>query len=350
MKSLLAVIGARPQFIKHAPMELALMQKLEVVTVHTGQHYDHNMSAVFFDELKMQKPKYQLQVGSASHGRQTGQMMQELEAVMEREHPGAVLVYGDTNSTLAGALVAAKMHIPVIHIEAGLRSFNRDMPEEINRVITDHVSDLLFAPTDVAIDNLAQEGITNNVYRCGDIMRDAIRIARDLISEPAPDQPYYFVTLHRPYNTDDPERLQDILQMLNQLDLTVVFAMHPRTKNHLVEQDYDFAGLPNVTIIDPVSYFDCIAYQVCAEAVITDSGGMQKEAYMLGKKCITIRPETEWVETLEHGWNTLVYDDLSALALALKNKPGLHQDDLYGDGRAAEEIAGVIKEFMDCGG
>ena len=347
MKKILAVIGARPQFIKHAPMELELSKYMEVVTVHTGQHYDTNMSAVFFEELKMKEPRYLLQVGSARHGKQTGQMMIELEQVVEAEKPDAVLVYGDTNSTLAGALVASKLHIPVIHIEAGLRSFNRDMPEEINRVLTDHVSALLFAPTVRAVENLSKEGITHSVHLSGDVMADMVQIARKIIQNPPIVHPYYLVTLHRPYNTDDPVRLSQILDALNGLDHPVVFAMHPRTRHKLLAEGVDPGHWENVSIIEPLSYFDSIAHQAYAEAVITDSGGVQKEAYLLGKKCITIRPETEWVETLEHGWNTLVFEDLDALNQALKQHPGYYQADLYGSGQASVEISAIIKEFLN---
>lgn len=346
MKKILAVIGARPQFIKHAPMELALQDLVQIETVHTGQHYDANMSAIFFHELKMKEPRYLLQVGSANHGKQTGQMMIELEEVMLHEKPDAVLVYGDTNSTLAGALVAAKLHIPVIHIEAGLRSFNREMPEEINRVLTDHISNLLFAPTPTAIKNLAQEGIRQHVHLSGDVMGDMVQIARKIIKRPNVDQPYYFVTVHRPYNTDNPERLLSLLNTLNSLEHLVIFAMHPRTRQKLLAHGTDFAAWDNIQIIDPLSYFDSISYQAFSEAIITDSGGVQKEAYLLKKKCVTIRPETEWIETLEHGWNTLVFQDLSVLPRVLALHPGEYFPDLYGTGSAAKEIAATLLAFF----
>jgi len=342
MKKILSVIGARPQFIKHAPLSAALRKKFESLSIHTGQHYDENMSRVFFDELKMDRPDFLLDLGKATtHGAQTGVMLQQIEEILVREKPDAVLVYGDTNSTIAGSLAAAKLGIPIIHIEAGLRSYNREMPEEINRVVTDHLSQLLFAPTTVAIDNLAKEGITQGVFLTGDVMCDSLNMMKPFL-EHKQDGRYYFVTLHRPYNTDNQERLTSVLNVLNGLDLPVVFPIHPRTSGLLARWGVDLSTFGNIRFVDPVGYKDCLSYQSGADCVITDSGGIQKEAYMLHRQCITIRKETEWVETLEGGCNTLVFDNLAQIPELLQRRGTLTFKDLYGDGHAADEIVSII--------
>jgi UDP-GlcNAc3NAcA epimerase len=342
MKKIISVIGARPQFIKHSPLSAALRNKFQSLSIHTGQHYDENMSRVFFDELKMDRPDFLLDMGKATgHGAQTAVMLQQIEEILLREKPGAVLVYGDTNSTIAGSLAAAKLGIPIIHIEAGLRSYNREMPEEINRVVTDHLSQLLFAPTTVAVDNLAKEGITKGVFLTGDVMCDSLNMMKPFL-ERKKDGAYYFVTLHRPYNTDDRERLTGVLNVLNGLDLPVVFPIHPRTFGHLAKWGVELSGFQNILFVDPVGYKDCLSYQSFADCVITDSGGIQKEAYMLHKQCITVRKETEWVETLDGGCNTLVFDNLSQIAILLGRRAPLNFKDLYGDGHAAEEIVSII--------
>lgn len=334
MKKILAVIGARPQFIKHAPIDLAIQGKAKLVTVHTGQHYDENMSAVFFDELGMSKPDYMLDIGSHSHGKQTGRMLEAVEEILIKEKPTLVLVYGDTNSTLAGALAAAKLHIPVAHVEAGLRSHNKEMPEEINRIMTDHISDILFAPTDLAVENLKKEGLAERIVRTGDIMYDMLKIATEseAIGPAAIEGVYYLVTIHRPYNTDDPSRLRTILQSLAQLDQRVVFPIHPRTKNIIKREKIPIAEYQNIKVIDAVSYMRNLNLIFHATAIVTDSGGMQKEAYFLKKKCVTLRPETEWVETLSNGWNILVFEDVSNLDKYLSEKPGRYEEGIYGDG------------------
>jgi UDP-GlcNAc3NAcA epimerase len=346
MKKIIAIIGARPQFIKHAPLEMALKKYFQTITIHTGQHYDAQMSHVFFTELGMSPPQYLLQVGSHQHGKQTGLMMIEIENIISDEKPDAVLVYGDTNSTLAGALVASKLHIPIIHIEAGLRSFNREMPEEINRILTDQVSSLLFVPTEGAIQNLKNEGITEGVILSGDVMRDAINLAQQFVKKPPFDHPYYLATIHRPYNTDEKERLTDVLKALNTLDLPVLFPIHPRTKANMNRWAMPVTGFPNITFSEPVSYFDLINLQTHASAVITDSGGIQKEAYWLKKKCVTLRSETEWVETLEQGWNTLVFSDLKEIQTAIKKPVGAYISDLYGKDHVSEDIATAIYEWI----
>jgi UDP-GlcNAc3NAcA epimerase len=347
MKKILSIVGARPQFIKHAPMQLELQKQFSALTIHTGQHYDENMSAVFFNELNMPAPDYLFDMGgSKPQGEQTGMMMKEIEAVCNKELPDALLVYGDTNSTLAGALVAAKMHIPQIHIEAGLRSFNRNMPEEINRIVADEFAYLLFCPTDQSIENLQKEGITHQrIFRCGDVMCDMVKLMEPKTKRPA-EYPYYFVTIHRPYNTDENNRLIDILQSLNTLDKKVIFSIHPRTVARLSQYGNDLNAFSNISFVPPTGYVESISYQKFSECVITDSGGIQKEAYILGKKCITLRSETEWTETLQNGWNTLVFDDLTQIKTAIHQHPGDYLGPIYGDGMAAAEITDIIKKHI----
>ena len=347
MKKILSVVGARPQFIKHAPMQLQLQKHLKALTIHTGQHYDENMSAIFFNELNMPQPDYRFDIGGSKHqGEQTGIMMTEIEKVCLAEKPNAILIYGDTNSTLAAALVAAKMHIPQIHIEAGLRSFNREMPEEINRIVADEFAHMLFCPTDAAIENLKKEGITHErIFRCGDVMGDMVRLMQPRVSRPY-NEAYYFATIHRPYNTDDAERLKNILAVFNQLPHRVVFSIHPRTVARLNTFGLSTSDFPNIRFIPPQSYSDSIAHQQFAECVITDSGGMQKEAYMLQKPCITLRSETEWTETLVNGWNTLVFNNLHELPAILQRQPGTYVPGIYGEGHAAEEITNIILQHL----
>lgn len=347
MKKIISIIGARPQFIKHAPLEIALKKYFHSITIHTGQHYDERMSHIFFNELKMSPPQYLLQIGSHGHGKQTGLMMIEIEQIIVAEKPDAVLVYGDTNSTLAGALVASKLHIPLIHVEAGIRSFNKKMPEEINRIITDQVSSLMFVPTELAVQNLKNEGITEGVHLCGDVMHDAILLAKKFVkSLPNKDQ-FYLATIHRPYNTDEKERLMAILNAFNTLDLPVIFPIHPRTIANLNRWQVPLSDFPHISFTEPVSYFDLVNLQSNASAVITDSGGVQKEAYWLKKKCITLRSETEWVETLENGWNTLVFNDLNQIKQALAIPLGEHNPNIYGQGNASEEIAQTINQYLE---
>ena len=344
MKKILAIIGARPQFIKHAPIEIAFQGKAELVSIHTGQHYDHNMSQVFFDELGMTAPKYMLEIGSHSHGIQTGKMMIEIETIVQEEEPNAILVYGDTNSTLAGSLVGSKLHIPIIHIEAGLRSFNKKMPEEINRILTDHVSAMLFVPTQNAIDNLNKEGLSENIYLAGDVMKDMVNIVKNkgILSKTNDNKSYYYATIHRPYNTDNKERLAYILETFNQLSFPVKFPAHPRTRHKMKNFGLNESDYPNVIFCEPFSYFDNMKQLFNARALITDSGGMQKEAYWMNKKCVTIRTETEWIETLHDGWNTLMFEDLSKLNDTLETKSENWNPNLYGKGNASDEIVKLI--------
>jgi len=342
---IITIVGARPQFIKSAPVSKALHNAgHEEFLLHTGQHYDHRMSQIFFEEMGISKPKANLGVGSGLHGQQTGQMLIQIEEILLTEKPDWVLVYGDTNSTIAGALAAIKLHIPVAHVEAGLRSFNREMPEEHNRVLTDHCADLLFCPTQTAVDNLAHEGVSQGVHLVGDTMYDAIlqfskiaqqqsTILQDLELTP---QEYLLATVHRPYNTDVPENLVNIISAFLELGEPVVFPVHPRTRKAL---DIDIPADKNLRLIEPIGYLDMLMLEQNARVMMTDSGGMQKEAYFFAVPCITLRPETEWVETVEIGWNMLVGADKQQIVETVRDfvKPELHPL-LYGDGEASNLI------------
>src|SRR5688572_5807600 len=322
-----SVIGARPQFVKCAPVSCELRKIAQEVLVHTGQHYDDTMSGVFFRELGLPEPDYHLAVGSGLHGQQTGEMLKKLEEVFLKEEPNLVLVYGDTNSTLAGSLAAAKLHIPVAHVEAGLRSYNRKMPEEINRVMTDHLSALLFCPTETAVENLKGEGLIKGVHLVGDVMYDAlldgVEIAKrtSRILDRLKLRPHRFIlaTVHRAENTDQPERLEGLVTALIGLARaghTVVFPVHPRTQKQLAMHSYQ---LPDgVVQIDPVPYLDMILLESMARVILTDSGGIQKEAYWLQTPCLTLRDETEWKETVESGWNHLVGTDPDQILRAVQ--------------------------------
>jgi UDP-GlcNAc3NAcA epimerase len=349
LKKIIAIIGARPQFIKHFPLELASKGKINLLTIHTGQHYNAEMSQIFFDELGMSKPDYMLEVGSGSHGMQTGKMMIDIESVLIKEKPDGVIVYGDTNSTLAGSLVASKLHIPIFHIEAGIRSYNREMPEEVNRVLTDHVSSLMFVPSNIGVDNLKKEGIVKNVIEVGDIMKDLIAIAVNnnwLTKENDEKEPYYYSTIHRPYNTDTKERLLDVLHMLNSLDKKVIFPIHPRTKNLMLGFQLYASDFSNVEFIKPQGYLDNLSYLSYSSGLVTDSGGMQKEAYWMRKRCVTIRKETEWIETVEKNWNTLVFNNLENVKVCLSEIPDKYIS-LYGDGNAGNRIINEICSFFN---
>lgn len=347
MKKIISVIGARPQFIKHAPMQLELQKRYNATTIHTGQHYDENMSAIFFEELKIKKPEFIFNLsGSKLQGEQTALMMIEIEKVVCKEKPNALLIYGDTNSTLAATLIASKLHIPIIHIEAGLRSYNRAMPEEINRIIADEFAYLLFCPTNTAIDNLKKEGIIHDrIFKTGDVMCDMVNMILPFVKKPIDDE-FYFATLHRPYNTDNPQRLETLLKVLNNLDKKIIFSVHPRTLIRMNEFGLRKENYTNIEFIDPTSYIESISYQKYSSCVITDSGGIQKEAYILQKQCITLRSETEWVETLQGGWNTLVYQDLSKIPAILTSTLSNYQPDIYGTGNSASEICSIIEKYI----
>jgi len=346
----LSIVGARPQFVKCAPVSRELRKVHEEVLVHTGQHYDYGLSEVFFRDLGIPTPDYHLEIGSGSHGVQTGRMLAAIEDVLVKEEPGIVLVYGDTNSTLAGALAAAKMHVPVAHVEAGLRSFDRRMPEEVNRVLTDHCSDLLFCPTATAVRNLAAEGITAGVHLTGDVMVDALQQNLTLAKERSTDpglspKGYYLATVHRAGNTDDPAALRAIMEAFSRLDIPVVFPVHPRTRKKLAE--YGIAPAANVRLVEPLPYFEMLALLSGARAVLTDSGGVQKEAYILEVPCVTLRENTEWVETVEDGWNVLVGTDADRIVLEADAAGSARRghSTRFGDGHAAVRIAAIIREY-----
>ena len=348
-KTIASIVGARPQFIKAAPVSRALAGSFREVLIHTGQHYDYGMSDVFFEEMEMRLPDFNLGVGGGSHGEQTGRMLIEIEKILDSMKPDCVLVYGDTNSTLAGALAAAKAQIPLAHVEAGLRSYNRAMPEEINRVLTDHISSLLFCPTDAAVENLAKEGITNGVHRVGDVMYDALlhnlSLARSrltiLKTLGLEKGRYALATVHRAANTDDPVRMKAILDAFGSLSACVVFPVHPRARKMIHEWGLSVAG--NVMMIEPIGHFDALILQENADCILTDSGGMQKEAYLLGVRCITLREETEWVETVSAGWNKIAGVDGNAIRNAFESwHPSEERRALYGNGQAAGEICKIL--------
>jgi len=343
-----SVVGARPQFIKAAPVSAELRKQHTEVLIHTGQHYDEEMSAAFFRSLRIPEPAYNLGIGSGSHGEQTGRMLAELEKLLAAVAPDAVLVYGDTNSTLAGALAAAKMHLPVAHVEAGLRSHNRLMPEEINRVVADHLSTLLFCPTQTAVDQLAAEGVRAGVHLVGDVMYDvALATAQEargrgvLARLGLTRKEYLLCTVHRPANTDDPRNLRGIAGALGASGRRVVFPVHPRTRKAL-ERDGLTLG-ENVVLTEPLDYLDFQALLMEAEKVLTDSGGVQKEAYFFGVPCITLRDETEWIETVEDGWNVLVGADKQEILAAIEGfNPTGTKNKSFGDGHAAEHIVEIL--------
>ncbi len=353
------IVGARPQFIKAAPVSAALVAAgHEECMIHTGQHYDQAMSDVFFEELPIRQPDVNLEVGSGEPGWQVAEVLTRTEVVLRAERPDAVVVYGDTNSTLGGALAARKAGFPLAHIEAGLRSFNRSMPEEENRILTDHASDLLLCPTPTAIKNLKKEGLGKRARHVGDTMFDAVRqflpIARErstLLDELALEPGGYFLaTIHRNYNTDDPVVLGRLVGALAALDRPVVFPVHPRTRKNLAIQPDGEGGADRIRAIEPTSYLDTLVLQAEAAAVLTDSGGMQKEALFVGTPCVTLRPETEWVETVESGWNTLVGSDPERIAKAVAglNRPK-EIPDVFGDGHAAEKIVEALARLGETG-
>lgn len=369
------VVGARPQFIKAAPVSKILRESgHKEFIIHTGQHYDYEMSRIFFDEMGLPEPDVNLGVGSGTHGEQTGEMLIRIEKVFIAEKPDWVLVYGDTNSTLAGVLAAVKLHIPLAHVEAGLRSYNREMPEEHNRIIADHCSDLLFCPTETAVKNLEKEGFTNvtnrgklieySEYRhtdpytsplvvnVGDTMYDAVLYFADIAENSSSilshlklrPNGYLLATVHRPYNTDIQENLYNILRAFHEIDEPVVFPVHPRTIKYLDTIETRPAH-SKLMIIDSVGYLDMLMLEKNARIILTDSGGVQKEAYFFGVPCLTLRPETEWIETVETGWNTLVGSDTDSIKKSIINvSTGNSIKSLFGNGSAAKSIVKVLSE------
>jgi len=379
---IVTIVGARPQFIKAAAVSRAIRalndrsglrgqrgsrNRIQEVLVHTGQHYDYSMDQVFFEELELSRPDYHLGVGSGSHAQQTAMMLERIETILEREKPEGVLVYGDTNSTLAGALAAVKMNTPVAHVEAGLRSYNRSMPEEINRILADHLSAFLFCPTVLAVRNLSREGIRDKketvVKNVGDVMYDSIlyyadvaerksTILRDLklfATDDSRHTPYYLATLHRAGNTDHPKRLKAILQALDEIgrESPVILPLHPRTRKMM--KTYQFrVQEKRIRLMEPVSYLNMIQLMRHARVILTDSGGVQREAYWLRTPCVILREETEWVETLHTGWNLLVGTDAKKIMEGMKrlegSKPREKRRELFGDGKASEKIVQILLE------
>lgn len=366
---ILIVVGSRPNFIKVAPLidEFKGIDRLNYILVHTGQHYDYEMSKIFFEELNIPKPNYNLGVGSvphqnkygmgySSHARQTAKIMEKLEPVILKEKPDLIMVFGDVNSTLAGALVAAKLNIPVVHIEAGIRSFNKTMPEEINRLLTDHISDSLFCPTKTAVENLKKEGIKKGVYDVGDIMYDALlknikiaekksKILNGLKLKP---KEYFLLTVHRASNTDSLENLKKIITAVGESGEKTIFPAHPRTKKHLKKLSLKIKNW-KFKIIPAVGYLDMLVLEKNAKKILTDSGGVQKEAYWLKVPCITLREETEWVETVKDGWNILVGINNKKIKKAIKDfSPKNKQHDYFGNGKTGSKILKVIYEkYLD---
>lgn len=358
---IVTVVGARPQFIKLAAVSRVLRKEHKEIIVHTGQHYDSNMSDIFFDELDIPRPDYNLNVGSGSHAEQTAQMLVGVEKILMEEKPDYLLVYGDTNSTLAGALAASKIHVPVIHVEAGLRSFNMRMPEEQNRILTDHISTILFCPTQTAVDNLKKEGVEKNVYCTGDVMCDAVLYyAANLGDESEThistlecwygdktklNKGWYLSTIHRAENTDAKEKIEGILAALEELDYPVIFPVHPRTRKMVMEicerEEYQ-----NIICVNPIGYKEMLYFTKNAVKAVTDSGGLQKEAYILRTPCVTVRDQTEWVETLNGGHNILAKPNKADILDKVMNtkQDWDNHPDYYGTGNAAELICKVLGE------
>ena len=353
---ILTIVGARPQFVKAAALsrEFSKHNGIDEIIVHTGQHFDENMSDVFFEEMEIPKPKYNLNINSVGHGAMTGRMLEEIEKLLITEKPDLLLVYGDTNSTIAGALAAKKIHIKVAHVEAGLRSFNMEMPEEVNRILTDRISDYLFCPTDTAIKNLKKEGyehIDCSIINCGDVMQDAANFYatksadKSSVFKSLNVQNFILCTLHRAENTDNKSRLVSIVNALNEVNKTipVIMPIHPRTKNKIIEQGIDL----NFKAIPPVGYFDMIELLKNCRLVMTDSGGLQKEAFFFKKNCITLRDQTEWVELVENKVNVLVGADyekiISAVNISFNQKTSFDIN-LYGNGKACQNITNYLLE------
>ena len=348
---LITIVGARPQFIKAAAVsrEIVKHDDIQEIIIHTGQHFDANMSDIFFDEMSIPKPNYNLDINGLGHGAMTGQMLEKIEEVLIKEQPDWVLVYGDTNSTIAGALAAKKLHIKVAHVEAGLRSFNMAMPEEVNRILTDRISNILFCPTDAAIENLEKEGYKNidiQIEKSGDVMQDAAMFYTKIAKAPKFELADEFVlaTIHRAENTDDLNRLKSIFEAYAEIakEMPIILPLHPRTANILKREGM---SADNVKIIEPVGYLEMVYLLEHCKLVMTDSGGLQKEAFFFNKPCITLRDETEWVELVSNGFNTIVGADKTKILDAFKSqKYDMNFDiDLYGNGAASANIINALK-------
>ena len=350
---IISVVGARPQFIKLAILSKELRENHNEIIIHTGQHYDDNMSRYFFEEMQIAKPDYNLNIGSGSHGKQTAEMLIGLEDIFLHQKPDVIITFGDTNTTLATGLAATKLNIPVAHVEAGLRSHNREMPEEINRILTDHISDYLFAPTLTAMENIKIENLYGKPFLVGDVMYDSLlyygKIAeqksRILKNLKLKQKEYILLTLHRPYNVDNIQKLQNIFSALKQTKRFIVLPVHPRSRK-MIESTNTIIP-ENISIIEPLGYLDFIFLQKHSEKIITDSGGIQKEAYLNGIPCITIRPETEWIETVEAGWNVLVGDKKDQLIEnCLHFKPSHNRPRYFGDGNSSKKIISILESHL----
>lgn len=351
---IVSIVGARPQFIKCGPVSRAIRQVHKEVLIHTGQHYDYQMSDIFFNELEIPKPDYNLGIGSGDHGYQTGKMIIEIEKILLNEKPDCVIVYGDTNSTLAGALAASKMNIKIAHVEAGLRSFDKSMPEEINRKLTDNVSDILFCPTKTAVENLEHEGIVKGVYLIGDVMLDALNFNKEIAQKRSQvlkrleleEDNYLVITVHRPCNTENEKNMINIIDALRELDIKIIFPVHPRTKKSLNRYGLLDIMPENVKIIPPLGYLDMLNLLESSKKILTDSGGVQKEAYMLGVQCITLRDNTEWIETLNDKWNLLVGASKEKILQAVNEpKPQRNTSRVFGNGNSSMMICKCLQEI-----
>ena len=350
---IISVVGARPQFIKLAILSKELRENHNEIIIHTGQHYDDNMSRYFFEEMQIAKPDYNLNIGSGSHGKQTAEMLIGLEDIFLHQKPDVVITFGDTNTTLATGLAATKLNIPVAHVEAGLRSHNREMPEEINRILTDHISDYLFAPTLTAMENIKSENLYGKPFLVGDVMYDSLlyygKIAeqksRILKNLKLKQKEYILLTLHRPYNVDNIQKLQNIFSALKQTKRFIVLPVHPRSRK-MIESTNTIIP-ENISIIEPLGYLDFIFLQKHSEKIITDSGGIQKEAYLNGIPCITIRPETEWIETVKAGWNVLVGNKKDQLIENCLNfEPSHNRPRYFGDGNSSKKIISILESHL----
>lgn len=347
-----SVVGVRPQFVKASVVSRELRKKHEEILIHTGQHYDYQMNKVFFDQLNIPEPDYHLDIGSGSHGYQTGEMLKKIEGILIKEKPDLVLTYGDTNSTLAGALAASKLHIRTAHVESGLRSFDKSMPEEINRIITDHCSDILFCPTENAVENLKKEGITENVYLTGDVMVDSLLQNREIAEQKSnilselglKSKRYLVATVHRAGNTDDEKKLKNIVDAFSEINEKIVFPLHPRTKK-VLEVCGLYTKLKSSSILtQPLGFFEFIYLMSHAKMMLTDSGGIQKEAYVLKVPCITLRENTEWIDTVKDGWNVLVGTNKNKIIEMVSNfNPSLDTHyNRFGDGNAGAKIVSIL--------
>ena len=357
MKKIITIVGARPQFVKAAVVSREIINTncdFKEIIIHTGQHFDNNMSNVFFEELNIPLPDYNLNIGGGSHGQNTGRMIEKIEEVLINEKPKCVLVYGDTDTTLAGAIAAIKLHIPIAHVEAGLRSFNKNMPEEINRILTDQISEVLFTPSKIATNNLINEGISKfRINQVGDIMYDAVKYYSSNISNRnilknkfnLNPKEYYLATLHRPINVDEKETILEIINGFKKSNYNVVWPLHPRTQKKL--NDYNIQIPKNISILPPLGYLDMLLLEKNAKCIITDSGGVQKEAFFQGVPCITIRNETEWVELVELGANKLIKVNSDIIATTLSEfNPTFVTNNVYGDGNTAQKIINTIINFI----